>query len=558
MTISARTDSPRRIGRNEFRRLEAAAAAAAFGEDEGMALDLGLGLHLHQLAVGPQPLRLRNHNSGLAHRIMVKRLATSPHDPLGITDSAWKNQLVLVSVQYGPFNPYIPIRSTTIGKSRVAKDPIAMHTSWRSNSDIASVTSTCVTLNGSGIQLAVGPQPLRLRNHNSGLAHRIMVKRLATSPHDHLGITDSACKNQLVVVSVQYGPFNPYIPIRSTTIGIQLAVGTIALWLRNHNFGLAQRIMASLPKIPANAKGKAPLKIVDPVKGNPAKEIFTFICADVDFLVQKREKIIDEVEKFFNYYSFRRMAALNPREFYAKEEIVLSWVGGSLNFCRTIDVVEPILVFGSQRPTVTFWGWSQLCTASVRAYMAFLTNIRKDMHDHKTALSLDVVKSHQKLSTQVAAATIDNVDVQKEVKEQLAILDDMDERLATVRSELFDFRAQAQENYNNLSIQLGFLVDYINRGCDAKKGEGGSSRPQPPPDDQARPSGGNASREGGNSGGRGSESSSGSKRRRGSGGGSRDRQRSSGGGSGSGRVTYGPYLPPKRSAKYWVYGEKEF
>ncbi|KZV41821.1 hypothetical protein F511_37371 [Dorcoceras hygrometricum] len=60
---------------------------------------------------------------------------------LGITDSACKNQLVVVSVQYGPFNPYIPIRSTTIGKSRVAIDPIAMHTSWRSNSDIASVTS---------------------------------------------------------------------------------------------------------------------------------------------------------------------------------------------------------------------------------------------------------------------------------------------------------------------------------------------------------------------------------------------------------------------------------
>ncbi|KZV26494.1 hypothetical protein F511_19791 [Dorcoceras hygrometricum] len=60
---------------------------------------------------------------------------------VGITDSSCKNQLVVVSVQYGPFNPYIPIRSTTIGKSRVAKDPIAMHTSWRSNSDIASVTS---------------------------------------------------------------------------------------------------------------------------------------------------------------------------------------------------------------------------------------------------------------------------------------------------------------------------------------------------------------------------------------------------------------------------------
>ncbi|KZV19828.1 agglutinin-1-like [Dorcoceras hygrometricum] len=94
-----------------------------------------------QLAVGPQPLWLRNHNFGLVHRIMVKRLATSPHDPLGINDSACKNQSVVVSVQYGPFNTYIPIRSTTIGNSRVARDPIAMHTSWRSNSDIASVTS---------------------------------------------------------------------------------------------------------------------------------------------------------------------------------------------------------------------------------------------------------------------------------------------------------------------------------------------------------------------------------------------------------------------------------
>ncbi|KZV32318.1 hypothetical protein F511_04026 [Dorcoceras hygrometricum] len=136
LTNSARTDSPRRIGRNEFRRLEAAAAAAACVWRGGRRLALGI-----QLAVGPQPLRLRNHNSGLAQRIMVKRLATSPHDPLGITDSACKNQLVVVSVQYGLFNPYIPIRSTTIGKSRVAIDTIAMHTSWRSNSDIASVTS---------------------------------------------------------------------------------------------------------------------------------------------------------------------------------------------------------------------------------------------------------------------------------------------------------------------------------------------------------------------------------------------------------------------------------
>ncbi|KZV30286.1 hypothetical protein F511_34302, partial [Dorcoceras hygrometricum] len=40
------------------------------------------------------------------------------------------------------------------------------------------------------------------------------------------GITDSACKNQSVMVSVQYGPFNSNIPIRSTTIdgaGVSIA-----------------------------------------------------------------------------------------------------------------------------------------------------------------------------------------------------------------------------------------------------------------------------------------------------------------------------------------------
>ncbi|KZV46682.1 hypothetical protein F511_06794 [Dorcoceras hygrometricum] len=92
-----------------------------------------------QLAVGPQPLAPKSQfrTCPTDHGKAPSNL-TSPHDPLGITNSACKNQLVVVSVQYGPFNTYIPIRSTTIGKSRVAKDPITMHTSWRSNSDITN------------------------------------------------------------------------------------------------------------------------------------------------------------------------------------------------------------------------------------------------------------------------------------------------------------------------------------------------------------------------------------------------------------------------------------
>ncbi|KZV55600.1 hypothetical protein F511_25491 [Dorcoceras hygrometricum] len=100
--------------------------------------------------VGSQHLLLRNHIFGLTHRIMVKRLAKPPHDPLGITDCACKNQSVMVSVQYGPFNTNIPIRSTTIGKSRVPRDSITMHTSWRSNSDIACVTRRLTPTNSTG------------------------------------------------------------------------------------------------------------------------------------------------------------------------------------------------------------------------------------------------------------------------------------------------------------------------------------------------------------------------------------------------------------------------
>ncbi|KZV39211.1 putative inactive tRNA-specific adenosine deaminase-like protein 3 [Dorcoceras hygrometricum] len=128
-----------------------------------------------QLAVGPQPLRLRNHNFGLAKRITVKRLATSPHDPLGITDSSCKNQLVVVSVQYGPFIIYIPIRSTTIGKSRVARDPIAMHASWRSKSDIASVTRTNQYNQDLGLIHSTNGNHLESPNEGSSIDHQVTI-----------------------------------------------------------------------------------------------------------------------------------------------------------------------------------------------------------------------------------------------------------------------------------------------------------------------------------------------------------------------------------------------
>ncbi|KZV44941.1 hypothetical protein F511_29627 [Dorcoceras hygrometricum] len=162
-----RTESPRRDGRNEFRwRRRRHDGGRRRARERGgdlrgesfqhnlVHLDDSLNAPIYRIFVGlnqvngPRDIARRgltNHcdsetHFGLNHRIMVKRLVKSPHDPLGIIDSACKKQLVMVSV-HGPFSSNITISSTTIGKSRIARDSIAMHTFWRSNSDIACAIS---------------------------------------------------------------------------------------------------------------------------------------------------------------------------------------------------------------------------------------------------------------------------------------------------------------------------------------------------------------------------------------------------------------------------------
>ncbi|KZV16929.1 hypothetical protein F511_23096 [Dorcoceras hygrometricum] len=175
-----------------------------------------------------------------------------------------------------------------------------------------------------------------------------------------------------------------------------------------------------------------------------------------------------------------------------------------------------------------------------RANRVLLNSIRQEIHDQKTLMSLDFLTSLKRISTQVAAVATGLTDVQKDVQ------DTKD----TVFHQLLDFRAQAQENYNNITTQLGELVDYINRGGNDKNGEESSShRIQPPPDDQNRPSGGSARRGGG---------SGGSSRRGDRRDSSKRRSSSGGGGSGSGGETYGPYGPYKKNVEWWLYGKNQF
>ncbi|KZV17487.1 putative serine/threonine-protein kinase NAK [Dorcoceras hygrometricum] len=103
-----------------------------------------------------------------------------------------------------------------------------------------------------------------------------------------------------------------------------------------------------------------------------------------------------------------------------------------------------------------------------QAFRSMIKNIRQEAHNDADVFSMKLEAAR----TQNVILRTELADFRQEVKAQKAeLFKEIDDRLATIRSEQLDFRAQAQENYNNLSTQLGFLVEYINRGGDAKKVE---------------------------------------------------------------------------------------
>ncbi|KZV46178.1 hypothetical protein F511_15188 [Dorcoceras hygrometricum] len=80
-----------------------------------------------------------------------------------------------------------------------------------------------------------------------------------------------------------------------------------------------------LPSIPADDKGKEVLVEKDSVKGNPAEEHYSLICADIELLVHLRAQVIDEVATFLHSFSLRKLPSINFEVMYKKEGQVLSW-----------------------------------------------------------------------------------------------------------------------------------------------------------------------------------------------------------------------------------------
>ncbi|KZV17336.1 hypothetical protein F511_22378 [Dorcoceras hygrometricum] len=83
---------------------------------------------------------------------------------------------------------------------------------------------------------------------------------------------------------------------------------------------------ASLPRISLHDKGKEILEEYEPVRGNPAMETVELICGDVDFLVQLRNKVMQDVVEFFHSFSLNKLTDLDGlKALKSKESLMLNW-----------------------------------------------------------------------------------------------------------------------------------------------------------------------------------------------------------------------------------------
>ncbi|KZV13505.1 hypothetical protein F511_45332 [Dorcoceras hygrometricum] len=121
LTRSARTDSPRQVGRNKFRRLEGggggstrAAAAAAYERrgEAALALGLGLGDGFGSGPMGPGPTD--EHSVHLHHRDFI---VTPIADQIGPIDSVFKTEYYDLKNHFSELQCKMTVFPFNIGKS---------------------------------------------------------------------------------------------------------------------------------------------------------------------------------------------------------------------------------------------------------------------------------------------------------------------------------------------------------------------------------------------------------------------------------------------------------
>ncbi|KZV30817.1 mucin-2-like [Dorcoceras hygrometricum] len=142
------------------------------------------------------------------------------------------------------------------------------------------------------------------------------------------GMVVSTIKGKAVEISEEVFAATFELPTEGLTIffrGVEITKITMGKEIKIPCVDERTWHLASLPQIKVDDKGKEPLKQKDPIKGRPHLEHYSLICADIDLLVKLRAQVIDEVDKFFNSFSLKKLATINIEDMTKKEEQVLYW-----------------------------------------------------------------------------------------------------------------------------------------------------------------------------------------------------------------------------------------
>ncbi|KZV17873.1 hypothetical protein F511_02720 [Dorcoceras hygrometricum] len=146
-------------------------------------------------------------------------------------------------------------------------------------------------------------------------------------PHVSETVAEGTTDDELLSIEEHQAriPFNASLPstLAPTITPIRFGQGI--------EFREVDAYNASLPQIDASDKGKGIL-VEDDVQGHPAREIFSLISADIEFLIALREKVIEDVSIFLSSFSLRKLATLQSEDILAKEGQVLSWTETDSSF----------------------------------------------------------------------------------------------------------------------------------------------------------------------------------------------------------------------------------
>ncbi|KZV22930.1 hypothetical protein F511_37933 [Dorcoceras hygrometricum] len=255
-----------------------------------------------------------------------------------------------------------------------------------------------------------------------------------------------------------------------------------------------------LPRIPADDKGKEILVEKDPVKGNPAKEHYSLICADIDLLVDLRAKVIAEWTWFLKHLP-RIPADDKGKEILVEKDPVkgnpakehYSLICADIDLL--VDLRAKVIAEGARQEThilddvhtIRFNEFRKTVLTQNATIFQGLADVRKEV---------DAVNAKVDIMAKRNATIFQGLaDVRKEVDAVNAKVDIMAKRLTDIQKDaeatkealshqLLEFQSSAQDNHNVIHAQLSELVDYIHRGSADKKGESGSRGLQKPADTQ--------------------------------------------------------------------------